>query len=164
MVYVNWFTDPLHVPNCWGPEAGEEGEGGGRVEKNGGGGGGAKLEGAEMRKILRARLRNGGGETRRGRHKFTMHIILKGTRNILTRLAHLNYFFGFVLVDFTLLTWNSKKKNVHKFLYIPKQKSVYIEQGAYKKCLEMHNDVPIILKNIQEEDPEIPPFSLVFIV
>ena len=92
-----------------------------------------------------------------------MHIILKGTRNILTRLAHLNYFFGFVLVDFTLLTWNSKK-NVHKFLYIPKQKSVYIVQGAYKKCLEMHNDVPIILKNIQEEDPEIPPFSLVFIV
>ena len=94
-----------------------------------------------------------------------MHIILKGTRNILTRLAHLNYFFGFVLVDFTLLTWNSKKKNVYKFLYIPKQKSVYyIVQGAYKKCLEMHNNVPIILKNIQEEDPQIPPFSLVFIV
>ena len=59
MVYVNRFTDPLHVLNCWGPEAGEEGEGGGRVEKNGGG---AKLEGAEMRKILRARLRNGGGQ------------------------------------------------------------------------------------------------------
>ena len=134
------------------------------MEKNGGG---AKLEGAEMRKILCARLRNGGGggggETRRGRHKFTMHIILKGTRNILTRLVHLNYFFGFVLVDFTLLTWNSKK-NVYKFLYIPKQKSVYIVQGAYKKCLEMHNNVPIILKNIQEEDPKIPPFSLVFIV
>ena len=92
-----------------------------------------------------------------------MHIILKGTRNILTRLAHLNYFFGFVLVDFTLLTWNSKK-NVHKFLYIPKQKSVYIVQGAYKKCLEMHNNLPMILKNIQEGDPQIPPFSLVFIV
>ena len=75
------------------------------MEKNGGG---AKLEGAEMRKILRARLRKGG--TRGGRYKFTMHIILKGTRNILTRLAHLNYFFGFVLVDFTSLTWNSKKK------------------------------------------------------
>ena len=60
MVYVNRFTDPLHVPNCWGPEAGEEGEGGGRVEKNLGGG--AKLEGAEMRKILRARLRKGGGD------------------------------------------------------------------------------------------------------
>ena len=38
---------------------------------------GAKLEGAEMRKILRARLRRGGGETRDGRHKFTMHIIFK---------------------------------------------------------------------------------------
>ena len=83
------------------------------MEKNWGG---TKLEGAEMRKILRARLRKG-GETRGGRHKFTMHIILKGARNILTRLAHRNYFFGFVLVDFTLLTWNSKK-NVHKFLYI----------------------------------------------
>ena len=111
----------------------------------------------------RAAPKRGGGETRGGRHKFTMHIILKGTRNILTRLAHLNYFFGFVLVDFTLLTWNSKK-NVHKFLYIPKQKSVYIVQGAYKKCLEMHNNLPTILKNIQEEDPQIPPFSLVFFV
>ena len=79
-------------------------------------GGGAKLEGAEMRKILRARLRKGGGETRGERHKFTMHIILKGARNILTRLAHRNYFFGFVLVDFTLLTWNSKK-NVHISIY-----------------------------------------------
>ena len=162
MVYMNRFTDPLHVPNCWGPEAGEEGEGGGRVEKNGGG------QNWRERKWGKFCARGsetggGGGETRRGRHKFTMHIILKGTRNILTRLAHLNYFFGFVLVYFTLLTWNSKK-NVYKFLYIPKQKSVYIVQDAYKKCLEMHNNVPIILKNIQEEDPQIPPFSLVFIV
>ena len=95
------------------------------MEKNGGGG--AKLEGAEMRKILRARLRNGGGETRRGRHKFTMHIILKGTRNILTRLAHLNYFFGFVLVDFTLLTWNSKKKMFTNFyIFGNLNKRVYI--------------------------------------
>ena len=87
--------------------------------------GGAKLEGAEMRKILRARLRNGGGgETRRGRHKFTMHIILKGTRNILTRLAHLNYFFGFVLVDFTLLIWNSKKMFTNFYIFLNKR--VYI--------------------------------------
>ena len=100
MVYVDRFTVQLHVPNCWGPEAGEEGEGGGRVEKNGGG---AKLEGAEMRKILRTRLRKRGGETRGGRHKFTMHIILKGARNILTRLVRRNYFFGFLLVDFTHL-------------------------------------------------------------
>ena len=35
MVYVNRFTDQL--PHCWGPEEGEEGKGGGRVEKNGGG-------------------------------------------------------------------------------------------------------------------------------
>ena len=48
--------------------------------------------------------------------------------------------------------------------YIFLNKRVYIVQGAYKKCLEMHNNVPIILKNIQEEDPQIPPFSLVFIV
>ena len=68
---------------------------------------------------VRAAPKRGGGGTRRGRHKFTMHIILKGTRNILTRLAHLKYFFGFVLLDFTLLTRNSKKKNVYKFLYIP---------------------------------------------
>ena len=123
---------------------------------------GAKLEGAEMRKILRARLRKGGGgETRGGRHKFTMHIILKGARNILTRLAHRNYYFGFVLVDFTLLTWNSKK-NVHKFLYIPKQKSVYmyIVQGAYKKCLEMHNYVPIFLKIFRRRTPRFPLFHL----
>ena len=55
MVYVNRFTDQL--PHCWGPEEGEEGKGGGRVEKNGGG---AKLEGGETRKILRALLRKGG--------------------------------------------------------------------------------------------------------
>ena len=102
MVYVNRFTDPL--PHYCGPEEGEEGEGGGRVEKNGGG---AKLEEGETRKILRAPLqKKGGRETRGGRYKFTMRIILKGTRNILTRLTHLNYFFGFVLADFNLLTWN----------------------------------------------------------
>ena len=101
MVYVNRFTDPL--PHYCGPEEGEEG-GGGRVEKNGGG---AKLEEGETRKILRAPLqKKKRGETRGGRYKFTMRIILKGTRNILTRLTHLNYFFGFVLADFTLLTWN----------------------------------------------------------
>ena len=50
MVYVNRFTDQL-------PEEGEEGKGGGRVEKNWGG---AKLEGGETRKILRAPLRKGG--------------------------------------------------------------------------------------------------------
>ena len=49
----------------------------------------------------------------------------KRTRNIQTRLAHLNYFFGFVLADFTLLTWNSKK-NVHIFLYIFLNKRVHI--------------------------------------
>ena len=92
-----------------------------------------------------------------------MPIILKGARNILTRLAHRNYFFGFVLVDFTLLTWNSKKKMFTNFYNIPKQKSVYIVQGAYKKCLEMHNYVPIFLK-IFRRTPQIPPFSLVFIV
>ena len=77
------------------------------MEKNGGGG---KIGGSgNEENSARAAPKRGGGR-RRGRHKFTMHIILKGTRNILTRLAHLNYFFGFVLVDFTLLTWNSKKK------------------------------------------------------
>ena len=89
-----------------------------------------------------------------------MHIILKGARNILTRLAHRNYFFGFVLVDLTLLTWNSKKKNDHKFLYIPKQKSVYIVQGAYKKCLEMHNNVPIFLKIFRRRTPRFSLFHL----
>ena len=88
-----------------------------------------------------------------------MHIILKGARNILTRLAHRNYFFGFVLVDFTLLTWNSKK-NVHKFLYIPKQKSVYIVQGAYKKFLEMHIYVSIFLKMFRRRTPRFPLFHL----
>ena len=49
------------------------------------------------------------------------------------------------------------------FYNIPKQKSVYIVQGAYKKFLEMHNYVPIFLK-IFRRTPQIPPFSLVFIV
>ena len=61
------------------------------MEKNWGG---AKLEGAEMRKILRARLRKGGGGGRQGVGDTSLQCIsfLKGTRNILTRLAHLNYF------------------------------------------------------------------------
>ena len=64
--------------------------------------GGGKIGGSgNEENSARTAPKRGGGETRRGRHKFTMHIILKGTRNILTRLAHLNYFFGFVLVDFT---------------------------------------------------------------
>ena len=101
MVYVNRFTDQL--PHCCGPEEGEEGEGGGRVEKNWGG---AKLEGGETRKILRAPLRKGGGG---GDKEWETQVykcvsLKKGTRNILTRLAHLNYFFGFILADFTLLT------------------------------------------------------------
>ena len=51
------------------------------------------------------------------------------------------------------------------FYNIPKQKSVYIVQGAYKKCLEMHNYVPIFLKIFRRTPPpQIPPFSLVFIV
>ena len=103
MVYVNRFTDPL--PHYCGPEEGEEGEGGGRVEKNGGGGGKIGRRGNEENSA-RAAPKKRGGETRGGRYKFTMRIILKGTRNILTRLTHLNYFFGFVLADFTLLTWN----------------------------------------------------------
>ena len=122
------------------------------------GGGGGKIGGSgNEENSARAAPKRGGGETRGGRHKFTMHIILKGARNILIRLAHRNYFFGFVLVDFTLLTWNSKK-NVHKFLYIPKQKSVYIVQGpgAYKKCLEMHNYVPIFLKIFRRRTPRFP--------
>ena len=72
--------------------------------------GGGKIGGSGNEENSARAAPKRGGETRRGRHKFTMHIILKGTRNILTRLAHLNYFFGFVLVDLTLLTWNSKKK------------------------------------------------------
>ena len=101
MVYVNRFTDPL--PHYCGPEEGEEGEGGGRVEKNGGGKMGRM---GNEENSARAAPKKGRGETRGGRYKFTMRIILKGTRNILTRLTHLNYFFGFVLADFTLLTWN----------------------------------------------------------
>ena len=91
------------------------------MEKNGGG---AKYEGGEMRKILRAPLPKGGG-TRSGRHKLTMRIIIKGTRNILTRLAHLNYFFGFILADFTLLTKNSKKKCSHISMYSYTKECIY---------------------------------------
>ena len=125
----------------------------------------AKLEGGETRpNSARAAPKGGGGGARDGRQKFTMRIILKGTRNIQTRLAHLNYFFGFVLADFTLLTWNSKKKNVNIFLYIPKQKSAYIVQGAFKKCLEMYDYIPISLIIFRMRTPKFPLFSLVSIV
>ena len=71
------------------------------MEKNSGGGGGIGERGNEENTARAAPKR---GEKRSGKHKFTMRIIIKGTRNILTRLAHLNYFFGFILADFTLLT------------------------------------------------------------
>ena len=153
---MNRFTDLLS--HCWGPEEGEEGEGGGRVEKDGGQIGGRGNEENSARAALK-----GGRGARGGKHKFTMRIILKGTRNIQTRLAHLKYFFGFVLADYTLLTWNSKK-NVHIFLYIPKLKRAYIVQGAFKKCLEMHDYIPISLKIFRRRTPRFPLFSLVFIV
>ena len=70
---------------------GRRGEGRGRVEKNGAGGIGGR--GNEENSARFAP--KGGGETRVGRHKFTMRIIFKGTRNILTRLSHLNFLFGF---------------------------------------------------------------------
>ena len=136
MVYVKRFTDPL--PHYLGPEEGAEWEGGGRVEENGGG---QNWREGKRGKFC-ARRSKRGGATRGGRYKFTMRIILKGKRNILNRLIHLNYFFGFVLADFTLLTWNLKKYS-HISIYIPKQKSVYIVQGANKKCLEMHDYVPL---------------------
>ena len=103
MVYVNRFTDPL--PHYCGPEEGEEG-GEGEWRKMEGGGQNWKKGKRGKFCARRSKKRGGGGETRGGRYKFTMRIILKGTRNILTRLTHLNYFFGFVLADFTLLTWN----------------------------------------------------------
>ena len=100
MVYVNRFTDPL--PHYCGSEEGEEGGGEGEWRKMGGGGKVGRRGNEENSCARRSKKR---GETRGGRYKFTMRIILKGTRNILTRLTHLNYFFGFVLADFTLLTW-----------------------------------------------------------
>ena len=71
------------------------------MEKNWGGG--QNWREGKRGKFCARRSEKGGG-TRSGRHKFTMRIIIKGTRNILTRLAQLNYFFGFILADFTLLT------------------------------------------------------------
>ena len=85
------------------------------MEKNWGGGGGKIGGRGNEENSAGAAPKKGEGETRSGRHKFTMRIIIKGTRNILTRLAHLNYFFGFILADFTLLTKNSKKKCSHIF-------------------------------------------------
>ena len=99
-----WTGLRIHFPIIAGRRREKSGEEG-KWRKMGGG---AKLEEGETMKILRAPLqkKGGGGETRGGRYKFTMRIILKGTRNILTRITHLNYFFGFALADFTLLTWN----------------------------------------------------------
>ena len=65
---MNRFTDPL--PHYCGPEEGEEGEGGGRVEKNGGGGKIGRRGNEEN--SARAAQKKGGGETRGGRYKFTM--------------------------------------------------------------------------------------------
>ena len=87
-------------------------------------GGGGKI-GGRGNEENSARVAPKRGETRSGRHKFTMRIIIKGTRNILTRLAHLNYFFGFILPDFTLLTKNSKK-NMFTYFYVFLNKRVHI--------------------------------------
>ena len=54
----------------------------------------------------------GGGETRGGETQVynAYHFKRSEKYSDPLRLAHRNHFFGFVLVDFTLLTWNSKKK------------------------------------------------------
>ena len=72
-------------------------------------------------------------------------------------------FFRFVLADFTLLTLNYKKMFTY-FYNIPKQKSAYIVQGANKKCLQMHDYVPLFWKIFRRRTPRFPLFSLVFIV
>ena len=41
--------------------------------------------------------------------------------NILTRLVHLNYFFGFVLADFTLNTWYLKKMFTYFCIFLYKR-------------------------------------------
>ena len=93
------------------------------MEKNGGGG--QNWREGKRGKFCARRSEKGGDKLRSGRHKFTMRIIIKGTRNILTRLAHLNYFFGFILADFTLLTKNSKKK-MFTYFYVFLNKRVHI--------------------------------------
>ena len=62
MVYVNRFTDPL--PHYCGPKEGEEGEGGGRVEKNRGGGKIGRRGNEEN--SARAAPKKGGGERDKG--------------------------------------------------------------------------------------------------
>ena len=100
MVYVNRFTYPLPIVEVRRRE--KRGEGG-RVEKNGGG---AKLERGETRKILSQR---GGGWGRQGVGDTSLQCKYSDPLN------SPKLFFRFVLADFTLLTWNSKK-NVHIFL------------------------------------------------
>ena len=115
-------------------------------------GGGAKLEGAEMRKILRARLRKGGPEGRQGVGDTSLQCILfLKEREIF--LAHRNYFFGFVLVDFTLLTWNSKKMFTNFYIFLNKRVYILYNVPIRQLCT-------YILKNIQEEDPPPPRFPL----
>ena len=111
-IWFMWTGLRINYPIVEGPRREKRGREEGEWRKGGGGKIGGR--GNEENSARAAPKR---GETRNGRHKFTMRIIIKGTRNILTRLAHLNYFFGFILADFTLLTKNSKKKCSHISMY-----------------------------------------------
>ena len=99
MVYVNRFTYPL--PHCWGPQEGEEG---GRRESGEKWGGGKIGERGNEENSL---PKGGGG--RQGVGDTSLQCKYSDPLN------SPKLFFRFVLADFTLLTWNSKK-NVNIFL------------------------------------------------
>ena len=132
-----WTGLRIHYPIIAGrrreKRAREEGEwrkmGGGKIGRRGN----------EENSVRAAPKKRGGGETRGGRYKFTMRIIFKGTRNILTRLTHLNYFFGFVLADFTLLTWILKKMFIYFFIFLNKRVHIlYKVPISVWKCTIMY--------------------------
>ena len=50
------------------------------------------------------------------------------------------------------------------YVFLNKRVHNYIVQDAYKKCLEMHDYVPIFLKYSGGGPPDSPFFLLVFIV
>ena len=156
-----WTGLRIHYPIIAGRRREKRGGGGGgRVGKNGGGGKIGRRGNEEN--SARAAPKKRGGDKGGGEIQVYNAYHFKRNEKYSDPLNSPKLFLWFCF-SWPYLTHLELKKNVHIFLYIPKQKSACIVQGA-NKCLEMHDYVPLFWKIFRRRTPRFPLFSLVFIV
>ena len=152
MVYVNRFTDPL--PHYCGPEEGEEG-GEGRVEKNGGGGQNWKK--GKRGKFCARRFKKRGGGDKGWEIQVYNAYHFKRNEKYSDPLNSPKLFLWFCFSWLYLTHLELKKMFTYFFIFLNKRVHILYKFGNARLCTS-------ILKNIQEEDPQIPPFFHLYLL